>query len=92
MMVAQSISLTIMMVTILAGIFMNNKAAQELKADVRRDIDRLDRKIDRLDAKVDAVATALNGRLDVIEADLRQFYHLSGKHEGRLDAIEKRLG
>jgi hypothetical protein len=29
-------------------------------------------------------------RLSQIDADLRQFYHLSGKLEGRLDAIEKR--
>jgi hypothetical protein len=29
-------------------------------------------------------------RLDRTDADLRQFYHLSGKLEGRMDAIEKR--
>jgi hypothetical protein len=83
--VAQSVSLTVMLVAVLAGIFLNNKAAQELKADFRRDTDRLDK-------KMDGISQQINGRLDVIEADLRQFYHLSGKHEGRLDAIEKRLG
>ncbi len=29
-------------------------------------------------------------RLSQIDADLRQFYHLNGKLEGRMDAIEKR--
>jgi hypothetical protein len=29
-------------------------------------------------------------RLGNIDADLRQFYHLAGKLEGRMDAIEKR--
>ena len=32
----------------------------------------------------------VDDRLDRIDADLRQFYHLSGKLEGRMDAIEKR--
>jgi hypothetical protein len=30
-------------------------------------------------------------RLTAIDGDLRQFYHLTGKLEGRVDAIEKRL-
>jgi hypothetical protein len=104
-MVAQTISLSIMLVAILAGILFNNKAVQELKADLkgdikdfraafRRDIDRLDAKIDGvsalLNARLDGVSAGLNARLDVIEGDLRQFYHLSGKLEGRIDGIEKR--
>ena len=36
-----------------------------------------------------------NGRLDTklggVQADLRQFYHLTGKLEGRLDSVERRL-
>jgi hypothetical protein len=32
----------------------------------------------------------VDDRLERIDADLRQFYHLSGKLEGRMDAIEKR--
>jgi hypothetical protein len=70
----QTIPLIIMLTAILAGIFLNNKNSQELKADFQREISRV------------------NARLDVIESDMRQFYHLSVKHEGRLDAIEKRLG
>jgi hypothetical protein len=29
-------------------------------------------------------------RLATIDADLRQFYHLNGRLEGRIDALEKR--
>jgi hypothetical protein len=32
----------------------------------------------------------VDDRLDRIDADLRQFYHLSGKLEGRMEALEKR--
>ena len=81
MMVQQTIPLVILLAAIFAGIFLNNKKADDLKADFQREISRLDDKFDNVSAK-----------LEVIQADLRQFYHLSGKHEGRLDAIEKRLG
>lgn len=77
----QTIPLIIMLAAILAGILLNNKTAQDLKAELHREISRLDGKIDAVSAK-----------LEVIQADLRQFYHLSGKLEGRIDAMEKRLG
>jgi peptidoglycan hydrolase CwlO-like protein len=79
-MVAQTISLSIMLVAILAGIFLNNHALRELKADLKADIDRLDKKIDNLDSD-----------MKVLQSDMRQFYHLSGKLEGRLDTLEKRV-
>lgn len=70
----QMIPLIITLAAILAGILLNNKHAQDLKADFLREIERL------------------NSRLDVIESDMRQFYHLNVKLEGRVDSIEKRLG
>ncbi len=70
----QMIPLIITLAAILAGILLNNKNAQDLKADFLREIERL------------------NSRLDVIESDMRQFYHLNVKLEGRVDSIEKRLG
>jgi hypothetical protein len=91
-MVAQTIPLLIMLAAILAGILFNNKTAQDIKADLKDTRADFHREIARLDAKIDGVSLSLHARLDVIDADLRQFYHLSGKHEGRIDAIEKRLG
>ena len=32
----------------------------------------------------------LTNRFSVFESDMRQFYHLTGKLEGRVDALEKR--
>jgi hypothetical protein len=83
-MVAQTISLSIMLVAILAGIFLNNYALRELKADLKKDIQDL-----KTDLKEDIAD--LNKKVVVMEADLRQFYHLSGKLEGRLDTLEKRV-
>jgi hypothetical protein len=34
----------------------------------------------------------VSAKLEVMQADLRQFYHLNGKLEGRIDSMEKRLG
>jgi hypothetical protein len=74
-----------MLAAIFAGILLNNKNAKEMKADFLREISRLD-------SKIDSVSLSLHARLNVIDSDLREFYHLNGKHEGRLDSIEKRLG
>ncbi len=102
----QTIPLIIMLAAILAGILLNNKNSQELKADFQREIKRLDDKIDStsaslnakidstsasLNTKIDSIALSLHERLNVIDADLRQFYHLNGKLEGRIDSLEKRL-
>jgi hypothetical protein len=41
--------------------------------------------------KVDVRFNKVEERLVGIDADLRQFYHLTGKLEGRVGAIEKRF-
>jgi hypothetical protein len=79
-MLAQTILIAIVLVTLLAGLFFNYKAASELKADIHR-----------LDSKIDGVQAGLLAKIDAVQADLRQFYHLTGKLEGRLDAVERRI-
>ena len=48
--------------------------------------DAIEKRLDGMDARFDRV----EARLDLISADLRQFYHLTGTLDGRLQAIEKR--
>jgi hypothetical protein len=43
-----------------------------------------------LRAEMNARFNKIEDRLTGIDADLRQFYHLAGKLEGRMDALEKR--
>lgn len=82
-MLAQTILIAAMLVTLLTGLFFNYRQATELKNDLGSMRLELKADIARLDAKLDA-------RTDAIQSDLRQFYHMTGKIEGRLEAVERR--
>ncbi len=46
----------------------------------------------RIDSNFNALNTRIDGlerRIGVIESDLRQFYSITGNHEGRISAFEK---
>ncbi len=43
-----------------------------------------------MNARMDRLETRIETRLDRINADLRQFFSITGRLEGRMDAIEKR--
>lgn len=73
----QSVPFVLIFLTILAGILLNNKGLSDLKAEMKGD---LRAEISRIDAR-------LNG----IQSDLNQFYAGSGRLEGRIEAIEKRV-
>ena len=66
------------LIAILAGILFNRSDARDLRSeikDVRTDVKEL--------------RTEMNTKFGQISADLRQFYHLTGKLEARMDAFEK---
>ncbi|HXE09452.1 MAG TPA: hypothetical protein VN612_16225 [Acidobacteriaceae bacterium] len=67
------------LVVIIAGILFNRGDAKELRAELKD-----------LRAEMAGSFNKMESRLDRIDADLRQFYHLSGKLEGRIDTLEKR--
>jgi hypothetical protein len=78
--IIQSIPFALIFLTILAGIFFNNRGLHDLKADMNRIESNLKADISRID-------TRLNG----IQSDLTHFYGILGKLEGRVDALEKRI-
>jgi hypothetical protein len=78
MMSAQSVPFVLIFLTILAGILLNNKGLSDLKAEQKQD---LRAEISRIDAR-------LNG----IQSDLNQFFVTMGRLEGRIEAVEKRIG
>ena len=47
-------------------------------------------RIGSIEQRLIAMQTALEARLTTLEADMRQFYHLTGKLEGRMDSIENK--
>jgi hypothetical protein len=67
------------LIAILAGIFFSRSDTKELRAEMNA-------RFNAVDARFNKVEDHL-GRID---ADLRQFYHLTGKLEARMDSLEKR--
>ncbi len=70
------------LLAILAGILFNRNDLSNLRGEVRNDIKDLRTEMQSRFNKVE-------GHLDRIDADLRQFYHLTGKLEARMDSLEK---
>jgi hypothetical protein len=67
------------LIAILAGIFFSRSDIRELRAEMNA-------RFNEVSARFNKVEDHL-GRID---ADLRQFYHLTGKLEARMDSLEKR--
>ncbi len=67
------------LVIILAGILLNRADTKELRAEIK------DLRNETRESRSEILA-----RLDRIDADFRQFYHLTGKLETRIDNLEKR--
>lgn len=78
------------MLMILAGILLNRADVKELRAEMKADISSV--RFDMKDMRQEANArhAEVLARFNVLEADMRQFYHLTGKLEARMDALEKR--
>lgn len=69
--------------TVLVGIFLNQRAFDRLEGS-------LGSRIDRVEGSLGSRMDRLEARLDRIEADLRQFFRTLGQHDARLDNLEKR--
>jgi hypothetical protein len=67
------------LIAILAGIFFSRSDTKELRTEMNA----------RFNA-VDALFNKIEDHLGRIDADLRQFYHLTGKLEARMGSLEKR--
>jgi polyhydroxyalkanoate synthesis regulator phasin len=78
-MYAQTVPFVLIFLTILAGIFLNNKGLSDLKSDFRAETTRIDARLNAMDA-----------RLSAMQSDLNQFYATMGRLEGRIEALEKR--
>ena len=68
---------------ILLGILLNRRDLLDFKADIKAD---LNRRFDEVDRKFDGV----HRRLDRIDDDLKDFHHVTGNLEGRIDEVSRR--
>jgi hypothetical protein len=66
------------LLTILAGLFFNNRAISELKAEIKD-----------LGTEMRQDFGKLNDRFNRVDDRLTDFYRIIGEHEGRLQAIER---
>ena len=72
------------LLAILAGILFNRNDIKDLRGEMHG-------LRAKMNAGFEVRFNKVEERLAGIDADLRQFYHLTGKLEGRVDAIEKRF-
>ena len=84
------ISVGVPLIVLIAGFVWQNRAIHEGLAALRNEMlsrfDGVKEQFDGVNARLDS----LERRVGVIESDLRQFYSITGNHEGRISAIEKR--
>jgi predicted nuclease with TOPRIM domain len=78
------------LLAILAGIFFSRSDIKELRTEVKKEITDLRSDIDARFNKVDERFARIEDHLNRIDSDLRQFYHMAGKLEGRIESLEKR--
>ena len=81
------------LLAILAGILFNRSDAKDLRSeikDVRSEVKDVRSEVKDLRADMQSRFNKVEGHLDRIDADLRQFYHLTGKLEARMDSLESR--
>jgi hypothetical protein len=67
------------LIAILAGILFSRNDVKDLRAEMNTRFGEVNKRFDKVEDHL--------GRID---ADLRQFYHLTGKLEARMDGLEKR--
>lgn len=103
-MFAQSLSLLVIFLTIIAGIFFNNKGLTDLKADIKADMKdlkaelkgemtvlRTELKSDLagLETRIEKRLDRIDTRLNAIQSEQLHFSELKGHLEGRVNEIAK---
>jgi hypothetical protein len=78
---------TVPLVAILAGILFNRSDMQNLRHELKADIKDLR---SEMNGRFDRMDSEMNARFDRVDAELRFFHGVTGKLDGRLEAVEKR--
>jgi archaellum component FlaC len=83
-------------VSILAAQLFNNSRLNAVEARLESRIDRLVTEINRVqtetNTRMDRMQSELTARIDRIQADLAQFYRDLGRHDEKIESIEKKIG
>ena len=78
------------LIAILAGILFSRNDTKELRSEVKDLRTEMRDELRAIRNEMRTNQSETRDNLGRIDADLRQFYHLTGSLEARVDAIEKR--
>ena len=87
------IAVGVPVLVMIVGFVLQGRSIDNLRNEMLARFDTVNGRIDGLSARIDSLSTRIDGlesRILVIESDLRQFYSITGNHEGRISAFEKR--
>ena len=83
-----------MIVSIFAGILFNNSRFNSVDARMDRMQVELNGRMDHMQAGLNGrmyhMQAELNGRMDRMQADLAQFYRDLGRHDAKIETLEKK--
>lgn len=80
------ITVGVPLIAILAGVLFNRSDSKDIRTELGALRSEMNTRFGEMTNRFNKVEDHL-GRID---ADLRQFYHLTGKLEARMDSLEKR--
>lgn len=81
------------LLAILAGVLFNRSDSKDIRAEIgglRGELGGLRGEMNARFGEMNSRFNKVEDHLGRIDADLRQFYHLTGKLEARMDSLEKR--
>jgi uncharacterized membrane-anchored protein YhcB (DUF1043 family) len=83
-------------VSIFAGILLNNARLNKLEEKVDARFNEVDRRFERMQAEINSrferMQAEINGRFDRIQQDLIVFYRDLGRHDAKIEGLEKKAG
>jgi hypothetical protein len=77
-------------VTIFVGMLFNNHQFGSIETRLNGIDLRIDKMNSDLTGRIDRMESDLNGRLDRQQADLSQFYETLGRHDAKIEMLEKK--
>jgi uncharacterized membrane-anchored protein YhcB (DUF1043 family) len=77
-------------VSIFVGMLFNNSRFSAIDARLDRMQSEMDGKFDHVQSRMDRMQSELSGRMDRVQGDLGQFFRELGRHDAKIESIEKK--
>ena len=77
-------------VSIFVGMLFNNARFGAIDTRLNRMQDEMNGKLDQMQSRMDRMQSELSGRMDRVQSDLGQFFRELGRHDAKIESIEKK--